>query len=63
MEKKYNNLSENYDNLSEKYKILEKNYDEIMSVVEPMIIEKKVVYLDLNGKIMKIVNYQMIIKN
>ena len=34
-----------------------------MSVVEPMIIEKKVVYFDLNGILMKIANFQMIIKN
>jgi hypothetical protein len=41
LEEKYNNLSEEYSHLSEKYKVLEKNYDEIMTVVEPMIIEKR----------------------
>ena len=41
LEKIYNILSENYNNLSEMYKILEKNDKEIMSVVDPMIIENK----------------------
>jgi len=60
---KVNNLEEKYNNLNEKYIKLEKNYEEIMTVVGDMIIEKKIAYLDFNGKIMKIVNYQIIIKN
>jgi len=38
---KVNNLEEKYNNLNEKYIKLEKNYEEIMTVVGDMIIEKK----------------------
>ena len=38
---KVKNLEENYNLLSEKYKLLDKNYQEIITIVEDMIIEKR----------------------